>query len=218
MTRHKAGEDPDASFESEGTNELTRSDSQMDTSTGTTEKENKTNEQTVPDLPPQDNFAPRSADVPAQGSSLRIGRTKTSRQHLARPTIQRPLKKKFSAAFEDDDVDDDMEERNQEIEKLNEIQAKAPPFKIDSNFFAKPPQVSTFIHVVMLSFLTLDSAGCAYFVGCIQGQGAAGHVPSVLAGFTGTTRPEGARAVQGTCSGCRETCTCTLFFRCTAED
>ncbi|KAI5835619.1 hypothetical protein K523DRAFT_335664 [Schizophyllum commune Tattone D] len=142
MTRHKAGEDPDASFESEGANELTRSDSQMDTSTGTTEKENKTNEQTVPDLPPQDNFAPRSADVPAQGSSLRIGRTKTSRQHLARPTIQRPLKKKFSAAFEDDDADDDMEERNQEIEKLNEIQAKAPPFKIDSNFFAKPPQAA----------------------------------------------------------------------------
>ncbi|KAL1746990.1 hypothetical protein HDZ31DRAFT_32940 [Schizophyllum fasciatum] len=142
LARHKTGGDPDASFESEGGGGLNRSDSQMDTSAGTTEKENKTEHPKVPDLPPQETFAPRAADAPAQGSSLRIGRTKTSRNHLARPTV-RPLKKKFSAAFDDDDADDEaMEERNQEIEKLNEIQAKAPPFKVNADFFAKPPQAA----------------------------------------------------------------------------
>lgn len=75
-------------------------------------------------------------------SSLRVGRTKT-RAHIVRP-IARPMKTKFSAAYEDDDSMDDIETPQGENEKqvdrevLEEAAKRAPIFKIPEGFsFAK---------------------------------------------------------------------------------
>lgn len=65
------------------------------------------------------------------GSSLRVGRAKTSRNH-----IQRPSRAKFSAIYEDD-VDDSMEDdgnRWTEREELEEAARKAPLFNIPYGF------------------------------------------------------------------------------------
>ena len=81
-----------------------------------------------------------SASAPV--SSLRVGRTKT-RSHIVRP-IARPMKTKFSAAYEDDDPMDDAEvlpDRNekQAERKVSEEAAKGTPvFKAPDGFsFAK---------------------------------------------------------------------------------
>ncbi|KAK7023853.1 hypothetical protein R3P38DRAFT_2954549 [Favolaschia claudopus] len=74
----------------------------------------------------------------SSGSSLRVGRTKTSRSHLSRPV--RPSKK-FSAAF--DDLDESMddaqeEERRKEREELEEAASRLPKFEVPAGFtFAK---------------------------------------------------------------------------------
>jgi nucleoporin NUP1 len=68
------------------------------------------------------------------GSSLRVGRQKTSRNH-----IQRPSKSRFSAVYEDEG-DDTMEddERSKERRMLEEAAKKVPQFNISSGFtFAK---------------------------------------------------------------------------------
>ncbi|KAJ7208169.1 hypothetical protein B0H12DRAFT_1158492 [Mycena haematopus] len=74
------------------------------------------------------------------GSSLRVGRTKTSRTHLSRPV--RPSKK-FSAAFDDgDELMDDREdeERQKERDELEETAKKLPAFEVPAGFtFAKEP-------------------------------------------------------------------------------
>ncbi|CAK5264713.1 unnamed protein product [Mycena citricolor] len=96
---------------------------------------------TVPDvnepLPPIiDDWQQRGA---AQtGSSLRVARAKTSRNHISRPAA-RPAKK-FSAVFEDDDgMDEEDEERQKERLELEEAASKLPAFKMPANFsFAKP--------------------------------------------------------------------------------
>ena len=65
------------------------------------------------------------------GSSLRVGRVKTSRNH-----IQRPSRARFSAVYEDD-VDDSMEDdinRRTEREELEEAARKAPLFNISKDF------------------------------------------------------------------------------------
>jgi nucleoporin NUP1 len=68
------------------------------------------------------------------GSSLRVGRQKTSRHHF-----QRPSKSRFSAVYEDegdDAIEDD--ERAKERRMLEEAAMKVPVFKIPSEFtFAK---------------------------------------------------------------------------------
>ncbi|KAJ6500393.1 hypothetical protein C8R45DRAFT_1210194 [Mycena sanguinolenta] len=74
------------------------------------------------------------------GSSLRVGRTKTSRTHLSRPV--RPPRK-FSAAFEDGDElmdDGEDEERQKERKELEEAAKKLPTFEVPAGFtFAKDP-------------------------------------------------------------------------------
>jgi nucleoporin NUP1 len=65
------------------------------------------------------------------GSSLRVGRVKTSRNH-----IQRPSRARFSAVYEDDG-DDNMEDdgnRRTEREELEEAARKAPLFSIPKGF------------------------------------------------------------------------------------
>ncbi|KAG6833498.1 hypothetical protein H0H87_006070 [Tephrocybe sp. NHM501043] len=77
-----------------------------------------------------------------QSSSLRVGRTKSSRNHITRPA--RPQKMKFSAAFDEDAMDDGEEldeeamQRKKEREALEEAVRHAPVFKIPEGFtFAK---------------------------------------------------------------------------------
>ncbi|KAG6854989.1 hypothetical protein C0991_009812 [Blastosporella zonata] len=81
----------------------------------------------------------------AQSSSLRVGRTKT-RNHIVRPA--RPQKMKFSAAFDEDAMDDgdEMDEealqRKKERDVLEEAAKHVPVFKLPEGFsFAKetPP-------------------------------------------------------------------------------
>ncbi|KAJ7632275.1 hypothetical protein FB45DRAFT_746021 [Roridomyces roridus] len=81
-----------------------------------------------------------SAQSATSGSSLRVGRTKTSRAHIARPG--RPSK--FSAAFVEE-VDDSMEDeeetrRQKERQELEETAKMLPTFNVPSGFtFAKEP-------------------------------------------------------------------------------
>ncbi|KAJ7043297.1 hypothetical protein C8F04DRAFT_944273 [Mycena alexandri] len=84
----------------------------------------------------------------SSGSSLRVGRTKTSRSHITRPG--RPTKK-FSAAFEDDieEFMDDGEdtEREKDLQELKEAASKIPTFDIPLGFsFAKEPDAKPVEH------------------------------------------------------------------------
>jgi len=77
----------------------------------------------------------------SSGSSLRVGRQKTSRNH-----IQRPSKSRFSAAYDDegDDAMDD-DERVKERRILEEAATKVPVFNIPPGFtFAKDVSCSQF--------------------------------------------------------------------------
>lgn len=68
--------------------------------------------------------------APSSGSSLRVGRQKTSRNH-----IQRPAKSRFSAVYEDegeDATEDDEKARNRHM--LEEAAKKVPIFNIPSGF------------------------------------------------------------------------------------
>ncbi|KAF9532413.1 hypothetical protein CPB83DRAFT_833008 [Crepidotus variabilis] len=92
----------------------------------------------VPPPPPpgSDWFTTAVSGAPSStaGSSLRVGRQKTSRNH-----IQRPSKSRFSAA-EEDEGDDAMEddESTKERKMLEEAAKKVPVFQIPAGFsFAK---------------------------------------------------------------------------------
>ncbi|KAI6043027.1 hypothetical protein EDC04DRAFT_823879 [Pisolithus marmoratus] len=81
---------------------------------------------------------PRSSSTPQpetthgrETSSLRVGRTKTGRNHIDRPVSRRM--KKFSAAFEDEDEEMD-DERAAEHKLLEEAAKKAPVFEIPAGF------------------------------------------------------------------------------------
>lgn len=96
-------------------------------------------------LPPpgKEVFAPMSSMAkPQGGSSLRVGRTLTSRTHISRPKPSSKLK--FSASFDDDDDGMDENERNSEIKAIDEASKRAPTFSVPAGFsFAK--DVSTHV-------------------------------------------------------------------------
>ncbi|KAJ7702417.1 hypothetical protein B0H17DRAFT_145956 [Mycena rosella] len=98
--------------------------------------------QPLPPPPVPSDWQQTAASQPASsGSSLRVGRTKTSRTHIARPG--RPSTK-FSAAFEDeiDEFMDDGEdlERQKERQELEEAAKRLPVFEVAPGFsFAKGP-------------------------------------------------------------------------------
>ncbi|KAG6910919.1 hypothetical protein DXG01_006602 [Tephrocybe rancida] len=82
-----------------------------------------------------------TASSSTQSSSLRVGRTK-ARNHIARPA--RPQKMTFSAAFDEDAMDDGDEldeeamQRKKELDALQEASKHVPVFKIPEGFsFAK---------------------------------------------------------------------------------
>ncbi|KAJ7184165.1 hypothetical protein C8R46DRAFT_451817 [Mycena filopes] len=88
----------------------------------------------------------------SSGSSLRVGRTKTSRNHIARPPR---LPKKFSAAFEDeidefmDDGEEMERERERDLRELNEAASRIPTFQMAPGFsFAKGPDAKPVEHDV----------------------------------------------------------------------
>jgi len=65
------------------------------------------------------------------GSSLRVGRAKTSRNHIQRPSTAR-----FSAVYEDDGDDNTENDGNKrgEREELEEAARRAPVFRIPQGF------------------------------------------------------------------------------------
>jgi len=110
-----------------------------------------------PPPPPQttDWFPPSSSSSTSSRSSLRVGRTKTSRNHIARPK-----NKKFSAAFIDDeegaDADDSMDggfgeegEKEKEKKDLEDAVLRAPVFEIPKGFsFAKEVSFRTVLRLL----------------------------------------------------------------------
>ncbi|TEB36035.1 hypothetical protein FA13DRAFT_1223439 [Coprinellus micaceus] len=106
----------------------------------------KSPEPDVPAPPPStsssDWFAVASAGAPSGGSSLRVGRSKISRNHIARPAAPRPSRLKFSAVYEedgDDAMDGEDETRQKDRAMLEEASKKLPAFNVPAGFsFAKP--------------------------------------------------------------------------------
>ncbi|KAJ7929329.1 hypothetical protein B0H13DRAFT_1964883 [Mycena leptocephala] len=108
-----------------------------------------------PLLPPPapSNWQKTVSSQPAwSGSSLRVGRTKTSRTHLERPARDRPARK-FSAAFEyeneNDECMDDGEgpERQKDRQELEEAARRLPAFEVPAGFsFAKEPNAKPVEH------------------------------------------------------------------------
>ena len=94
------------------------------------------------------------SSVSTSGSCLRVGRAKTSRNH-----IQRPSRARFSAVYEDD-VDDSMEDdrnRRTEREELEEAARKAPLFNIHRGFsFANDTSVCYFCYFPLFYPLILS--------------------------------------------------------------
>ncbi|KAJ6488685.1 hypothetical protein C8R47DRAFT_978540 [Mycena vitilis] len=89
-----------------------------------------------------------SSQPASSGSSLRVGRTKTSRAHLTRPI---KASRKFSAVFEED-IDESMEdgenlERQKEHQALEEAARRLPAFEVPAGFsFAKEPNAKPVEH------------------------------------------------------------------------
>lgn len=88
------------------------------------------------------------------GSSLRVGRAKTSRNH-----IQRPSKTRFSAVY-DEEADDGIDDESQkERQILDEAAKKVPAFDIPPGFsFVKP--VCSFLF--SFSFLIMSISSLFY--------------------------------------------------------
>lgn len=97
-----------------------------------------------------------SSSASVSVSSLRVGRTKT-RAHITRP-VARPMKTKFSAAYEDDDSMDDVElsqgeSKQVEKEMLDEAAKRAPIFKIPEGFsFAKEVCYHSYLNVTRAEY------------------------------------------------------------------
>jgi nucleoporin NUP1 len=74
---------------------------------------------------------------PSTTSSLRVGRAKQTRNHA--PSVARPFKSRFSAAYDEDDaMDEDNDARQKERQELEDAAKKAPAFSIPPGFsFAK---------------------------------------------------------------------------------
>ncbi|KIK18319.1 hypothetical protein PISMIDRAFT_684376 [Pisolithus microcarpus 441] len=94
------------------------------------EKERVSELQVPPPSPPRNTLQPETIRG-RETSSLRVGRTKTGRNHIERPVSRRM--KKFSAVFEDEDEEMD-DGRAAEHKMLEEAAKKAPVFEIPPGF------------------------------------------------------------------------------------
>ena len=99
-------------------------------------------QETIPVVPPVPKFDPSfDRNANREQSSLRVGRTRTSRSHIARPTSK--SKNRFSAAYDDDDDDDMMgEEKSKDQIALEEAAKKVPVFSVPPGFSFAKPEVS----------------------------------------------------------------------------
>lgn len=88
----------------------------------------------------------------AGGSSLRVGRAKSSRNHISRPMAR--SRTKFSAAF-DDEGDDTMVEQDKERTMLEEAVKKAPVFEIPAGFSFSKDVSSSLYQVMILAYVLL---------------------------------------------------------------
>jgi hypothetical protein len=96
----------------------------------------------VPPAPsvPSDWFTSGASTPSSGGSSLRVGRQKTSRNHIQRPAA-RLSKSRFSAVYDEEGEGDDVMEDNDRVKErhmLEEAAKNVPIFKIPDGFsFAK---------------------------------------------------------------------------------
>ena len=99
-------------------------------------------QESIPVVPPVPKFDPSfDRNANREQSSLRVGRTRTSRNHIARPTSR--SKNRFSAAYDDDDDDDMMgEEKSKDQLALEEAAKKVPAFSVPPDFSFTKPEVS----------------------------------------------------------------------------
>ncbi|KAK0197458.1 hypothetical protein F5146DRAFT_995130 [Armillaria mellea] len=89
-----------------------------------------------PDNQPKTSKAPEKQSTIPSSSSLRVGRTFTSRNHIDRPS--RPGKKGFSAAYDDGEDEEREEESRKERRMMEEAAKNVPVFDIPAGFsFAK---------------------------------------------------------------------------------
>ncbi|KAH7927745.1 hypothetical protein BV22DRAFT_1084565 [Leucogyrophana mollusca] len=95
-----------------------------------------------PEAPPVPPIEPvLQSNASRETSSLRVGRTRTSRNHIER-TVSRRMNK-FSAVFDEDEDDQMDDERAAERKALEEAAKKAPVFEIPAGFsFAKEMPIS----------------------------------------------------------------------------
>ena len=106
---------------------------------------------------PSDWFTSGASTPSSGGSSLRVGRQKTSRNHIQRPTA-RLSKSRFSAVYDEEGEGDDVMEGNDRVKErqmLEEAAKNVPIFKIPDGFsFAKDVSLlSTLLPSVILSFI-----------------------------------------------------------------
>lgn len=111
----------------------------------------------IPPIPSgSDWFSVGPSEPSTTGSSLRVGRSKTSRNH-----IQRPSKARFSAVYDEeaDDTAEDDEARQKERQMLEEAAKKVPVFKVSPDFtFARDVRKSCFLILMFVLTYKLDQA------------------------------------------------------------
>lgn len=93
-------------------------------------------------VPPVSRFGSSiSSPVNYQQSSLRVGRTRTSRNHLSRPASR--SNNRFSAVYDEEESDDPMlEDKGADQIALEEAAKKVPVFEVPPGFsFAKEVSV-----------------------------------------------------------------------------
>ncbi|KIM87624.1 hypothetical protein PILCRDRAFT_63543, partial [Piloderma croceum F 1598] len=83
-----------------------------------------------------------------QQSSLRVGRTRTSRNHLSRPASR--SNNRFSAVYDEEESDDPMlEDKGADQIALEEAAKKVPVFEVPPGFsFAKEVSVRNITNLI----------------------------------------------------------------------
>lgn len=98
-------------------------------------------QETIPAVPPVPKFDPSfDRNANREQSSLRVGRTRTSRNHISRPTSR--SNNRFSAAYDDEEDDMMGEDKSEDQIALEEAAKKVPIFSVPAGFSFAKPEVS----------------------------------------------------------------------------
>lgn len=111
-------------------------------------------------------------------SSLRVGRTRTSRNHIARPISK--ASNRFSAAFDEDEGDDAMFDENREQAAAEEPK-KLPTLFESPKGFTFAPEVSHVVHLVLVNMNSARKIESTRRARRWEGEGAADPCFAVLA-------------------------------------